>query len=276
LVAQVEGVGVSWIRVPVSLKVPARIAAIFWAIKLLTTAFGESTSDYLVHNVNPYLAVVGGFIVFAVAMVLQLRTDRYVPWVYWLAVAMVALFGTMAADVVHIQFGVPYVVSSILFAVLLAAVFWVWSRAEPTLSIHSIITTRRELFYWAAVLATFAMGTALGDLLAYTLKLGFLSAGFVFAALFLLPGIAYAAFRINAILAFWAAYVMTRPLGASFADWTGKSRKLGGIGIGDGPIAFTLAALIVAGVAYLTLSRSDQLETTSASAFEPAFGDDTP
>ncbi len=266
----------SWIRMPVSLKVPARIAAIFWVIKLLTTAFGESTSDYLVHNVNPYLAVVGGFIVFVIAMALQLRADRYVPWVYWLAVAMVAVFGTMAADVVHIEFGVPYVVSSILFAVLLVAVFWVWSRAEPTLSIHSITTTRRELFYWAAVLATFAMGTALGDLAAYTLKLGFLSAGVVFAVLFALPGLAFAAMRVNAILAFWAAYVMTRPLGASFADWTGKSRNLGGIGIGDGPIAFILAALIVGGVAYLAISRSDQPDRTTATQFEPAFGEEAP
>jgi len=226
--------------------------------------------------VNPYLAVVGGFVVFVAAMVLQLRTDRYVPWVYWLAVAMVAVFGTMAADVLHVEFGVPYVVSTVLFAVLLAAVFWAWSRAEPTLSIHSITTTKRELFYWAAVLATFAMGTALGDLAAYTLKLGFLSAGIVFAVLFALPGLALATIRLNAILAFWAAYVMTRPLGASFADWTGKSRGLGGIGAGDGPIAFALAALIVAGVAYLSVSRSDQLETKQARQLEPAFGEDTP
>ena len=132
--------------------------------------------------------MVGGFVVFVVAMVLQLRTDRYVPWVYWLAVAMVAVFGMMTADVVHIEFRVPYLVSSLLFAVLLVAVFWSWSRVEPTLSIHSITTARRELFYWAAVLATFAMGTALGDLAAYTLNLGFLSAGIVFAVLFALPG----------------------------------------------------------------------------------------
>jgi uncharacterized membrane-anchored protein len=246
------------IRTPVSLKVPARIAAIFWATKLLTTAFGESTSDFLVHNVNPYLAVIAGFIVFAIAMVLQLRTDRYVPWVYWLAVAMVAVFGTMAADVLHVEFRVPYIASTVLFAVLLVAVFWTWSRMEPTLSIHSISTTRRELFYWAAVLATFAMGTALGDLVAYTLNLGFLTAGIVFAVLFALPGVAYYTGRVGAIPAFWAAYVMTRPLGASFADWTGKSRDAGGIGIGDGTMAFILGALIVAAVAYLTVSRSDQ------------------
>ena len=246
------------ITTPQALKVPARIAALFWVLKLLTTAFGESTSDYLVHNVNPYAAVIGGFLLFVGAMALQLRTDRYVPWIYWLAVAMVAVFGTMAADVLHIEFGVPYIGSTILFAVLLVAVFWSWSRMEPTLSIHSITTARRELFYWAAVLATFAMGTALGDLAAYTVHLGFLSAGLVFAVLFAIPGLARYGFRINGILAFWAAYVMTRPLGASFADWTGKDRKLGGIGWGDGPVAFVLAALIVAGIAYLTVTRGDQ------------------
>ena len=259
------------IRTPAALKVPARIAAIFWAIKLLTTAFGESTSDYLVHAVNPYLAVIGGFLVFVIAMVLQLRTERYVPWVYWLAVSMVAVFGTMAADVTHIEFRVPYAVSSILFAVLLVAVFWSWSRLERTLSIHSITTPRRELFYWAAVLATFAMGTALGDLAAYTLNLGFLSAGILFAVLFALPGLAFYFLRINAILAFWAAYVMTRPLGASFADWTGKSRTAGGLGIGDGPVAAVLALLIIAGVAYLTVSHSDQVQTVK---FDPALGEE--
>jgi uncharacterized membrane-anchored protein len=211
--------------------------------------------------VNPYLAVVGGFAVFVAAMVLQLRVDRYVPWVYWLAVAMVAVFGTMAADVVHIEFRVPYLVSSVFFALLLAAVFWSWSRVEGTLSIHSITTARRELFYWAAVLVTFAMGTALGDLAAYTFNLGFLSAGILFAVLFALPGLAFYAFRINAILAFWAAYVLTRPLGASFADWTGKDRNAGGLGWGDGPVAAVLVVLIVAGVAYLTVSRSDQADT---------------
>jgi uncharacterized membrane-anchored protein len=265
---------VSLIRIPRALKVPTRIAAIFWVIKLLTTAFGESTSDYLVHHVNPYLAVVGGFLVFSVAMMLQLRVDRYVPWIYWLAVAMVAVFGTMAADVLHVEFRVPYVGSTILFAVILAAVFWMWSRAEPTLSIHSITTVRRELFYWAAVLATFAMGTALGDLAAYTFHLGFLSAGIVFAVLFVLPGVAYRRLGINAVLAFWAAYVMTRPLGASFADWTGKSRHAGGIGIGDGTMAFVLAALIVTCVAYLTVTRADQIEPPELEPFQPALADE--
>jgi uncharacterized membrane-anchored protein len=251
--------------------VPARVAAIFWVIKLLTTAFGESTSDYLVHNVNPYLAVMGGFVLFVVAMVLQLRADRYVPWVYWLAVAMVAVFGTMAADVVHIEFRVPYPVSSLLFALLLVVVFWSWSRAEPTLSFHSITTPRRELFYWAAVLATFAMGTALGDLAAYTLNLGFLTAGVVFAVLFALPIVAFYSGRMNAVFSFWAAYVMTRPLGASFADWTGKSTSAGGLGIGDGPVAAVLAVFIVAGVVYLTVTKSDQVRAVE---FRPTPADE--
>jgi uncharacterized membrane-anchored protein len=200
-------------------------------------------------------------------MVLQLRVERYVPWIYWLAVAMVAVFGTMAADVLHIEFRVPYIGSTIFFAVLLVAVFWIWSRAEPTLSIHSIVTARRELFYWAAVLATFAMGTALGDLAAYTFQLGFLSAGVLFAVLFALPGIAYFWLGLDPVLAFWATYVMTRQLVASFADWTGKSRHAGGIGIGDGTMAFVLAALIVAGVAYLTISRADQVKAAKRVEF---------
>ena len=139
-------------------KVP-EITVYFWIIKILTTAMGEATSDYMVHRLNPYLAVGFGFVAFAVAMALQFKAPSYVPWVYWLAVLMVAVFGTMAADVLHVEFGVPYLVSSLVFAVGLAVVFGAWYRSEGTLSIHSIYTRRRETFYWAAVLATFAMGT---------------------------------------------------------------------------------------------------------------------
>jgi uncharacterized membrane-anchored protein len=238
-------------------KVP-NVTAYFWIIKILTTAMGEAMSDYLVHRFNPYLAVIGGFLAFVLAMAIQLSVRSYVPWAYWLAVAMVAVFGTMAADVLHIQFGVPYIASTILFAVALTAVFSAWLRSEGTLSIHSIFTRKRELFYWAAVLATFAMGTAAGDLAAYTAKLGFLSAGIFFAIVFAIPGIGYRLFKLNGIFAFWFAYVLTRPLGASFADWTGKSRSAGGLGYGDGPVALTLAVLIVALVAYLSATRVDR------------------
>jgi uncharacterized membrane-anchored protein len=238
-------------------KVP-EIAALFWIIKILTTAMGEATSDYLVHGYNPYIAVTGGFVAFLVAMAIQLRLPEYVPWAYWLAVLMVAVFGTMAADVLHVEFRVPYIVSTIFFGVTLVVVFAAWYRSEGTLSIHSISTRRRELFYWAAVLATFAMGTAAGDLAAYTARLGFLSAGVLFAVVFAIPGIAYRFFNLNAIVAFWFAYVMTRPLGASFADWMGKSRQAGGLGLGDGPVAFVLGFLIVILVGYLTVTGREQ------------------
>ena len=239
------------------IRVP-EVTAYFWVAKLLTTALGESTSDYLVHRVNPYLAVIGGFVAFALAMTVQLRAGRYITWMYWLAVTMVAVFGTMAADVVHIEFGVPYIASTILFAVALVIVFASWHRSEKTLSIHSINTSVRERFYWAAVLATFAMGTALGDLAAYTAHLGFLTAGIVFAVVFALPGVAYRFLALNGILAFWLAYIVTRPLGASFADWTGKSRAAHGLGWGDGPVSFVLAALLIAVVAYLGTSGKDR------------------
>jgi uncharacterized membrane-anchored protein len=238
-------------------KVP-RVTVYFWIIKILTTAMGESTSDYLVHRFNPYFAVIGGFFAFVIAMAIQFSVRRYIPWVYWLAVVMVAVFGTMAADVVHIEFGVPYIVSTLLFAVTLTVVFTAWYRSERTLSIHSIYTRRREVFYWAAVLATFAMGTAAGDLAAYTAKLGFLSAGVFFAVVFAIPGLAYRFFNLNRIFAFWFAYVMTRPLGASFADWMGKSHTARGLNYGDGPVTLVLAILIVALVSYLSISEVDR------------------
>ncbi len=238
------------------IKVPA-ITLLFWVIKLLTTALGESTSDYLVHHMNPVKAVLLGAAGFVVAMIAQLALRRYVAAIYWLAAIMVALFGTMCADVVHIVLGIPYLVSTIAFAVALAVIFAVWYATEHTLSIHSINTTRRELFYWATVITTFALGTATGDLTAYTFKLGFLASGILFLALFAIPAIGYALFRMNAIFAFWFAYILTRPIGASFADWTGKSRADGGIGLGNGHVSLVLALAIVALVGYYTVTRKD-------------------
>jgi uncharacterized membrane-anchored protein len=249
------------------LKVPLRITLAFWAIKILTTAMGESTSDYLVHGFNPYAAVLLGFAAFAVAIAIQYRAETYVPWIYWLAVLMVAVFGTMAADVLHVEFQVPYIASTVFFAMSLVVVFVAWHRTERTLSIHSITTTRRETFYWLAVLATFALGTAAGDLAAYTLRLGFFSAGLLFAGAFLVPAVAWRFFGASPILSFWCAYVLTRPLGASFADWTGKSRHAGGLGYGDGPVAFALLLVIAALVAYVSrteLARTVELEPEPA------------
>ncbi|MEZ0448685.1 COG4705 family protein [Cellulomonas sp. ICMP 17802] len=232
-------------------KVP-EVTAIFWAAKALTTAMGESSSDFLVRAMPPELAVLLGAAALGVALVLQLRAPRYVPWRYWLAVSMVGVFGTMAADVVHVGLGIPYEVSTAFFAVTLAAVFVLWHRTEGTLSIHSIRTARREWFYWAAVMATFALGTAAGDLLAVTFHLGYLAAGLVFSVLLLVPAIGYRWFGLNAILAFWWAYVLTRPVGASFADWLGVSPDRGGLGLGSGRVALVLAVAIAALVVRMT------------------------
>jgi uncharacterized membrane-anchored protein len=238
-------------------KVP-EITAYFWIVKLLTTAMGESTSDYLVYQINPYLAVVLGGMGFAAALTLQFVARRYIPWIYWLAVLMVAVFGTMAADVAHIELGVPYLVSTVCFALALAVIFVVWYRSEQTLSIHSIVTRRREVFYWAAVLATFALGTATGDMTAVTLGLGYFPSAVLFAVVIALPAVAYRRLGLNSIVAFWFAYIVTRPLGASIADWLGKPRRVSGLSLGDGVVSLGFAVLIVGFVGYLTVSRKDQ------------------
>jgi len=234
-------------------RVP-EITATFWIIKALTTALGESTSDWSVHAMAPVLAVLLGFVGFLVALAIQLRQRRHVPWAYWLAVAGVGVFGTMAADVLHVGFGVPYPVSSLLSAAALTMVFVGWGQVEHTLSIHDVNTTRRELFYWAAVVATFAMGTAVGDLTAVTLKLGYFSSIWLFAGLILLPAIGYWRLNLNPVLAFWSAYVLTRPLGASVADWLGKPTSVGGLGWGDGPVAGALGLAIIVLVAHLSVA----------------------
>jgi len=242
-------------------KVP-EITAIFWITKALTTAMGEAASDFLVHQIKPVIAVGFGGIALVVALVLQFSVRRYVPWVYWLAVAMVAVTGTMAADVLHIQFGVPYSVSTPLFAVVLAAVFVAWYATEKTLSIHSIYTWRREVFYWATVMATFALGTAAGDLTATTLHLGYLVSGFVFAGIITVPALGYKLFGLKETFAFWFAYVVTRPLGASFADWLGKSHRVGGLALGDGRVAVAFSLLIIGFVAFMTFDRRESARET--------------
>lgn len=235
-------------------KVP-EITALFWVTKILTTAMGEATSDTLAHGLGPFLAVGIGFIVFAAALFLQFSVKKYIAGVYWLAVAMVAVFGTMAADGLHIELGIPYLLSSTFFATVLILIFIAWYAVEHTLSIHSIFTRRREFFYWATVVTTFALGTAAGDMTATTLHLGYLTSGIVFALLFALPAVAYLWFGAGEVLTFWIAYILTRPLGASFADWFAVSRSRGGLAWGTLPVALSLTALIVVAVAYLTVTR---------------------
>ncbi len=169
-----------------ALRVP-EITVYFWVIKALSTAMGEATSDYSVHAIDPVIAVTLGFCGFVVALALQFWVRRYIAWTYWLAVVGVGVFGTMAADVLHVRFGVPYAVSSVLYAIVLVAVFVAWDKTEHTLSFHTIDRPRREAFYWAAVVATFAMGTAVGDLTATTFGLGYFGSGLLFAAVIAIP-----------------------------------------------------------------------------------------
>ena len=243
-------------------KVPA-VTPLFWVIKILTTGMGETTSDAMIHRVGVTntvaLAAIGlsTGLVLAVALGLQARADRYVPWTYWFAVVMVSVFGTMAADGVHVGLGIPYIVSTTFFAGALAAVFGVWYASEKTLSIHSITTRRREAFYWLVVVTTFALGTAAGDMTAITLRLGYLSSGLLFAAAIAVPAVAYRWLGLNEVAAFWFAYIVTRPLGASFADWVAAAPSHGGLGLGYGPVSLVLGALIVGLVAYLSVSGRD-------------------
>jgi uncharacterized membrane-anchored protein len=218
---------------------------------------GEATSDFLVHKYNPFVAVAIGAIALAIALTIQFKASSYVAWKYWLAVAMVAVFGTMAADALHIKLGIPYIYSTIFYAVALILIFVTWHKYEKTLSIHSIYTKRREFFYWLAVLATFAMGTAAGDMTATTLGLGYFSSGLLFIVIFAIPALAYWLFKINAVFAFWFAYIMTRPLGASFADWFGVPKRLGGLNLGRGIVSISLSLIIIAIVVYLSKSHKD-------------------
>lgn len=254
-----------------ALRVP-EITVYFWVIKALSTAMGEATSDYSVHAIDPVIAVVLGFLGFLVALSLQFWVRRYIAWTYWLAVVGVGVFGTMAADVLHVRFGVPYAVSSVLYGLVLAAVFVSWQKTEKTLSFHTIDTPRREAFYWAAVVATFAMGTALGDLTATTFGLGYFASGLLFAAVIAIPALGYWRFGWNAIFSFWFAYVATRPVGASFADWMSKPKSVGGLGWGDGRVALALTMLIFCLVAYLAITRRD---VQSARQRAPHVADET-
>lgn len=244
-------------------KVP-EITVAFWIIKVLTTGMGETTSDFFVRHFDPVIAVMVGFAMFVCALVLQFTAKRYVPWVYWFAVAMVSIFGTMAADVTHIVLGIPYIVSTIAFAVVLAVILVAWHRSERTLSFHSITTRRRESFYWATVLATFALGTAAGDLTATTLGVGYFASGVLFAVVIAVPAVAFRWFRLNSVAAFWFAYIVTRPLGASFADWMGVSTARGGLDWGTGPVSLVLAAITVVLVAMLNIRWSQAMDAASS------------
>jgi uncharacterized membrane-anchored protein len=242
-------------RLPGLAKVP-EITAVFWILKLLTTAGGESASDFLLIT-NPAVGLPIGVVGFALTLWLQFRTPRYSPVAYWAAVAMVAVFGTMIADVLKVGLDVPLAALTIIFAVALAATFLIWHLAEGTLSIHSITTRRREAFYWLTVSFTFALGTAAGDLTADTLGLGYFGSIVLFAVVMAVPVLGRYGLGLNSVIAFWFAYIVTRPLGASIADWLAKPSSVGGVGMGDGVVAMILLLTFVAVLTVVVVRHRD-------------------
>ena len=242
-----------WAPQPLAAKVP-QIGLLFWVVKLLTTAGGEAFSDYLSHNIPVGVAV--DLVLIVTAVFFQFRTRRYVAAAYWYLALAIATFGTGAADTMHLEIGLPYTVTTLLWAVVLAVVFWLWYRSERTLSIHSIVTRRREVYYWITVFATFALGTALGDLTATTLHLGYLGSGVMFAVIIAVPAVAWR-MGLNPVVAFWFAYIVTRPLGASFADYFSKPQSLSGVNFGDLPTTAVFVVALVVLVGYLQVSKRD-------------------
>jgi uncharacterized membrane-anchored protein len=237
-------------------KVP-QITVWFWIAKVASTGMGEATSDFLYIHFGTFKAGAIGAVLLAGALIAQFSVRRYRTWVYWLAVVAVSVTGTQAADGLHVVVGLPYWQTTTLYAFCLAVIFVAWYLTEGTLSIHSITTWRREVFYWASVMATFALGTALGDLTATTLHLGYFSSAVLFAVVIAIPAVAHWKLDMNSVLAFWFAYTITRPLGASIADWLGVPRGLGGLDWGRGPVALVLTVPILIAVAYMAISRVD-------------------
>lgn len=236
-------------------KVPA-VFLFFWVTKLLTTGIGEAAADFLAAD-SVVIAAGVGFVGFLAALLWQFRSATYHPTRYWITVLMVAVFGTMVADGPHKLLGTPYWLNASACFLALVAVFAIWHRSEGTLSVHSIVTERREAYYWLAVLLTFGLGTALGDLTASTLNLGYGGSILLFAAAILVPLVAWRA-GVSSVACFWTAYVLTRPLGASIADWLGKPTDRTGLGWGDGTVTAIGLAMFIALVAYAAYTHSDE------------------
>lgn len=234
-------------------KVP-QITILFWIIKVLSTTVGETLADFLATRLGLGLIntsyVISGL--FLLALAVQLTRKRYIPAIYWTVVVLISVVGTLVSDTLVDKLGFGLQTTSIAFSCALAAVFVLWYRSEKTLSVHWIATKKRELFYWAAILFTFALGTSAGDLLAEKSGAGYALAALMFAALIALTALAYYLFKINAVLAFWIAYILTRPLGASTGDLLAQVHKAGGLGLGTMLTSAIFLVVIVSLVAYLT------------------------
>lgn len=244
---------------------------------MLSTTVGETAADFLNMHLGLGLTLTSAIMAVLLigALVIQFRSDRYVPWIYWLSVVLISVVGTLITDNLSDNLGVPLELTTAVFSILLAVTFFVWHRREHTLSIHTIYTRRREGFYWLAILFTFALGTAAGDLTSERLKLGYLVAALMFAVLIVVVAIAHFRFALNAVTAFWIAYVLTRPLGASIGDLLSQKPVDGGLGMGTTIMSAVFLLVIIALVIYLSVTRADRTAPHAASG-EPPHGHTTP
>ncbi len=239
-------------------KVP-EVSLYFWIIKILCTTVGETAADFLNTSLN--LGLTGTSLVMGILLIIalffQFRLKRYIPGIYWLAVVLISVVGTLITDNLTDNFGVSLETTTVIFGIALAVTFMAWYMREKTLSIHTISTMRREVFYWLAILFTFALGTAAGDLVAESLGLGYLVSALIFAGLIAVIAVAHLRFKLNAVLAFWVAYILTRPLGASIGDYLSQPRDDGGLGLGTVITSALFLIAILSTVVYLTTRKED-------------------
>jgi uncharacterized membrane-anchored protein len=242
-------------------KVP-EITIFFWIIKVLCTTVGETAADFLNDNLGLGLTlttlVVGALLI--VTLFFQFRSRHYVPGIYWLTVVLISVVGTLITDNLVDNFGVALRTTTVLFTIALLVTFAAWYRSEGTLSVHSIVTTKREAFYWLAILFTFALGTAAGDYVAEALNLGYLKSLFLFSAAIGVVAIAHYRFHMNAVLSFWLAYILTRPLGASIGDYLSQPKEDGGLGLGTTVTSVIFLTAILVLVIYLSVTKRDVIE----------------
>ena len=241
-------------------RVP-EVTLFFWVIKIMATTVGETAADFLSATLHLGLGmtsyIMGGLLV--AALLIQFKLKRYVPTSYWAVVVLVSILGTLITDRLVDEAGVSLVTTSIIFGVALVVTFVLWYASEKTLSIHSIYTAKRELFYWAAILFTFALGTAAGDLFAEGMRLGYAPSALIFGGVIAMITFAHYVFKLNAVPAFWLAYILTRPLGASMGDWLSQPLSNGGLGLGTVGTSAIFLVVIVSLVSYISLQRKPQL-----------------
>jgi uncharacterized membrane-anchored protein len=246
-------------------RVP-KVTVSFWLIKLMAVTMGETAADYLAVNLGLGLTMTSLIMagVLVVALIAQFAQKRYVPWSYWLAVVLISIVGTLVTDNLVDNFGVTLVTSTIAFTLALAATFAIWYNSEKTLSIHSIYTNRREAFYWLAILFTFALGTAAGDLVAEKFGIGYFGTGILFGIIIASYAVGYFFLGLDAILGFWLAYIFTRPLGASFGDLLSQPHEYGGMGLGTIITSGLFLAAIAAIVIYMSMTHEGEELATPA------------